>query len=218
MARRPHRATLFAVALVALATVLVGACGDENGESATTTTAPNGGLHGVVRDPQLVVGDVTLPDVTGNVEPVPFAMRAEPGRLLVTYFGYTHCPDVCPTSLAALRRAYREIGEPAEQIDTAMVTVDPAADTPTVLSRYLSSFFERYHALRTVDETQLRAAEDAFTASSTITPKPDGTYEVSHTGSTYVVDDQGEVVVEWPFGTSAKQIADDLRQLLETQA
>ena len=82
------------------------------------------------------------------------------------------------------------------------------------LSDYLGSFFTRFHALRTLDTTELHRAETPFAASSAITPKPDGTYTVSHTGATYVVDEAGTVIVEWPFGTAASVMSSDLLYLL----
>lgn len=207
-----NRIALVNVVATAVISGLAAGCG---GSTGTTSPEPSPStMAGLIRTPPLQVESVSLPDVTGNQEPIPFTMQAGAGRLIIVYFGYTHCPDLCPTTMAALRRAYRSIGDLADRIDTSMVTVDPAADTPTVLSNYLGSFFDRFHALRTTDTALLRAAEDKFLASSTITPKSDGTYSVSHTGSTYVVDERGAVVDEWLFGTDAERMASDLRQLL----
>lgn len=143
-----------------------------------------------------------------------FTMKAEPGELLVVYFGYTNCPDLCPTTMADLRRAYSKLGADASRIDTAMVTVDSRRDTPEVLTDYLGSFLERYRALRIDDGVALRDAQIPFAASSSIRELRDGTYEVSHVATTYVVDANGTVVVEWPFGLGPKQIEEDLRTLL----
>jgi len=178
-----------------------------------------GALKGIVRDDPLDVGSVAVTDVTDtglySGEDEQFSFRARPGHLLVVYFGYTNCPDLCPTTLAELRAARRELGSDAERVDLAMVTVDPERDTPEVLNGYLSSFTDRFNALRPVSEPELVAVEDAFLASSTIVKNADGTIEVGHSANAYVVDEQGLVVVEWPFGHGKDGMANDLEFLFD---
>ena len=139
------------VAATVLAGVLfVAACGsDEGGTDATSTDDTS--LSGITRPEPLQVGDVTVPDATTGGEGGDFAMKAAPGELLIAYFGYTSCPDICPTTLADLRTAFEQVGPESERIDVAMVTVDPERDRGPKLSNYLSSFFTRYHALREPD-------------------------------------------------------------------
>ncbi len=214
---RPSRVAV--VLAAGLFVVVLAACGGDSatsgGDGPTTTVAEFAGL---TRAEPIQVGAVTLPEVTTGTAGGPFAFKAAPGELLIVYFGYTSCPDVCPTTLANLRVAREELGPAAEGIDLAMVTVDPDRDTPEVLSGYLSSFADRYHALRTTDRAELQAAEDAFGASSSVTTTDDGEIEVAHSGTTYVVDDQGRVLVEWPFGVSADEMTSDLRLLLAGEA
>lgn len=207
-------AVVFAATLFLVALVTSCSSGDEVSTGAGTTVAQQSSLTGLVRESPLKVGDVTLPDVTVGSENGTFTFRARPGELLIAYFGYTTCPDVCPTTLAFLRTARGELGADGSKLDLAMVTVDPNRDTPEKLSAYLGSFAERYHAIRTTDPAELKAAEDAFTAQSQVTVQPDGRVEVSHSGTTYVVDDRGTVLIEWPFGTTADEMAHDLRILI----
>jgi protein SCO1/2 len=175
------------------------------------------GLKGIVRDDPLVVAEVSIPeetDLAQGEEPTPFTFAARPGELLVVYFGYTNCPDLCPTTMTALKQAKARLDpDEADRVDLAMVTVDPERDTGEILSLYLSSFSDRYHALRTEDSEQLVEVEEAFLASSTVSTLSDGTVEVSHTAAAYVVDDRGVVVVEWPFGVTPEVMADDLAYL-----
>lgn len=175
-------------------------------------------LVGMVRDEPLVVSDVTVTDVTSDGayrdHDGLFTMTAEPGRLLVVYFGYTNCPDLCPTTMAALRGARADLGDDGDRFDVAMVTVDPERDRPEVLNGYLAGFGELFHALRPVSADELLAAEAAFLASSTVTTGPDGEVEVGHSATTYVVDEGGRVLVEWPFGVTKDGMANDLRILL----
>jgi len=179
-------------------------------------------LQGVVRADPLEVGDVTLPDVTaegrrggGLVEDGRLVMRAAADdRLLVVYFGFLNCPDVCPTTLADLRSALARLdAAQRERVDLAFVTVDPDRDGPEELAAYLPHFAPRHHALR-AEGAELDAALDAFLASASVEVADDGSVDVAHSALLYAVDADGRVVVEWPFGTSADALADDLTVLL----
>ena len=205
------------VAATVLAGVLfVAGCGsDEGGTDATSTDDTS--LSGITRPEPLQVGDVTVPDATTGGEGGDFAMKAAPGELLIAYFGYTSCPDICPTTLADLRTAFEQVGPESERIDVAMVTVDPERDRGPKLSNYLSSFFTRYHALREPDLDRIAEIEEPFGASSEVVHQDDGRVEVAHSAITYVVDETGTVLVEWPFGTEPDAMASDLSVLLEQQ-
>lgn len=174
-----------------------------------------GELTGVVRTPPLVVGAVSLPDV-GNGE-APVTMQPAAHKLYLVYFGYTSCPDVCPTTLSDINVALRDLPRAkADRVTVAMVTVDPERDTPGVLTGYLAHFFDHSIALRTTDATQLAAAARAFGVKfevATHTPE-DHSYYVAHTAVTYVVDHTGTVVVEWPFGLGTDDMTSDLLTLL----
>ncbi len=167
---------------------------------------------GMVRSPAPDVGTVTLPDVTNGVD---WAFRADSGEVLVVYWGYTSCPDVCPTTMADLRTAVGGLGDDAGRVDVAMVTVDPDRDTDAVLTAYVRAFFPDGIAVRSVDPEALSAAAEPFGASYEVTTNQDGLVEVVHTGFLYAVDDRGRVRLTWPFGTQADDIRRDLQALLE---
>lgn len=216
---RPYRRRRVVGLTVGIA-IVAAACGSSPSTSGTAdTTEPTVAVvetdtvSGLQRSPALEVGGVTLPEVTPGREG-PFAMRAQPGRALFVFFGYTNCPDVCPTTLFDLKKALAAIGPEGERVDVAFVTVDPARDTPEAMTGFLSHFVTRYHALRTDDPAELQRAEQAFLASSTVTTADDGAVEVSHTGTSYLVDPDGTVLVEWSFGTKPEVLANDLRLLL----
>jgi protein SCO1/2 len=191
-----------AVSAAVLLAALLTACGSGSAE-----------LAGYVREPLPDVGSVVLPDVSRDGEPFP--MRADPGEVLIIYFGYTSCPDICPASMADVRTALGDLGDLADRVAVAMVTVDPDRDTPGVLTGYVQSFVPGSHALRSEEDPPLRMAADLFGASYDVTVADDGTVEVGHTASLYAVDDQGMLRVTWPFGTPADDLASDLRILLE---
>lgn len=197
MTRRRVGTALIAVALIA------GACGGD----------PPRELSGYRREPAPMVGDITLPDLTADGADMAF--QAEPGHLLVVYFGYTNCPDFCPTTLSDLRLATRRMdAAAADRIDVAMVTVDPQRDTP-VLADYITSFFDRGHALVTDDPARLARAAGPFGVTYNVEQTADGSIEVAHTTSLYVVDDTGHLTLTWQFGVPIDDLAADLSQLLE---
>ena len=203
--RRLRVVSLAAVAVLVASLALV-ACG--GGSDAPSS------LQGVVRKPALQVASVTLPDESPLAAGAPFAMKAPKGGLLLAYFGYTNCPDVCPTTLSDIGRALRELpaGE-REKVEVAFATVDPDRDSGAILSSYLDHFVDGGHALRTTDATQLQAAEDAFGVIAKKVPEG-SSYSMEHTAITFVIDDTGKVVVEWPFGTDSSVMADDMKLLL----
>lgn len=170
-------------------------------------------LTGFVRTPLPVVADVALPEATAGG--APFAMRAPEGELLLVYFGFTSCPDVCPTTLADVRTALQQLGDDAERVELAMATVDPQRDTDEIVSRYVQSFVPAAHALRTEDEAALRETTDAFGAYYEVNQAEDGTVDVVHTAHLYAVDDEGRLRVTWQFGTEPEALAADMRVLLK---
>ena len=196
--------------LGALLSVLVGcllatACGAE---------APRE-LAGSRRMPFPEVGGHALPDVTAAGAPM--ALRADADGLLLVYFGYTSCPDVCPTTLSDVRTALGDIGDDrASHVDLAMITVDPERDTDEVMAGYVDAFVTGGRALRTTDDVELRAAADDFGVVYEVTTNDQGEVEVVHSGSLFGVDDAGRLLVTWPFGTPAADLAGDLELLLES--
>jgi protein SCO1/2 len=192
------------VTLALAAALTIGACGGD----------PPRALAGYRREPAPLVGDLSLPDLTDPGTEL--ALRAEPGQLLVVYFGYTNCPDFCPTTLSDLKLAMRRMdADDAARIDVAMVTVDPERDV-AVLPDYITSFFDDGHALGTDDAELLARAAAPFGVTYAVARADDGTIEVAHTTALYVVDDVGQLALTWQFGVSIDDLAADLTELLET--
>ncbi|MFA9564889.1 MAG: SCO family protein [Acidimicrobiales bacterium] len=201
------RRFLSAALLGSLVLVLAG-CGDDDAASGT--------LAGYVREPTPVVSELSLPDATNGGEPLVF--EAADGEFLLVYFGYTSCPDVCPTTLSDVRTALEDLGEEdAAVIDLAMATIDPDRDVDEVIGGYVQSFVSGAHGLRTTDDAELRAAANAFGVEYSVDTNAEGEVEVVHSGSLYVVDDQGQLVLTWPFGTPVDDLVNDLRLLLEAK-
>ena len=91
----------------------------------------------------------------GTSTPMSFVPAA--GEVLIVYFGYTHCPDLCPTTMVAVKNAKKKIGELSTKVDLAMITVDHDRDTDEILSKYLASFSDRYHAPVPTSDAEMRA-------------------------------------------------------------
>lgn len=173
-------------------------------------------LRGFVMNPAPRVGGLSLPDATNGGAELAFA--APPQSLLLVYFGYTACPDICPTTLSDLGVALRKLGKPADRVQVAMVTVDPERDTADVLDGYMGHFIPQgRHALRTDDGDRLAAVAEEFGAKYEVRTEPDGTVEVGHSALVYAIDDQGTVRVAWPFGTPARVVTKDVRALLKSE-
>lgn len=189
---------------LALLTVIV-ACGDDGAYVPA----------GMVRTPPPEVATVHLPDVTSGTD---FVFRAGPEELLVVYWGYTSCPDICPTTMADLRRAVVDLGDDADRIDVAVVTVDPERDTPDVLTAYVRAFFPDGSAVRTEDPAVLAAAAEPFGAAYEVSTNDEGYVEVVHTAFLYAIDDRGLIRLTWPFGIESEDIHRDLVSLLEGYA
>lgn len=174
------------------------------------------GLAGQIRTPAPNVGDVSLPEVTGG-DVRDFAFTAREDSLLLLYFGYTGCPDICPTTLADLRSAIRTLDdEQAGRVDVAFATIDPNRDTNDVMTAYIRAFFpEKGIAIRTDDPDELENAADSLGVIYSVEEDDDGTIFVEHSAWVYVIDDTGTLLVSWPFGIEPEAIASDIRLLLK---
>jgi protein SCO1/2 len=197
--------------------VILAACGGSSVSSPSEDDpAASPVLSGVVREPAPVVDATTLPSLTDPGTDVAF--RAEPGGIQVVYFGFTNCPDVCPTTMsdfrAALNRLERDEEGSTDLVDTVVVTVDPARDLD-VMAQYASSFVDGAVAAGTMDEDLLLAAAEPFGVSYDVRTLDDGTIEVDHSPFLYAVDDQGRLVLTWQFGATPTDLANDLDILLD---
>jgi protein SCO1/2 len=189
------------------------------GCAASETTATLGELDSAVSrmiPTSGVLGDsvaqVSLPDAGNGGEPMPFV--GPDGGVLVAYFGYTFCPDVCPTTLSDLRTALADIGDDASRVEVAMATIDPGRDSDDVLTDYLQYFFPEGHPLRTEDDAELRAAAETFGVQYSVVEGINGTTEVTHSAFLFAIDDTGEIRAVWPFGVESETISAGLEAIL----
>ena len=139
------------------------------------------------------------------------------GKVTVVFFGFTQCPDVCPTTLAELAQVKQMLGADGARVQGVFVTVDPERDTPELLKAYVGNFGADFVALHgTPDE--IKAAAKAFKVFYNKVPgKTDTSYTVDHTAGSYVFDSQGRVRLFTRDGSGAEALAADLRILLAEQ-
>jgi protein SCO1/2 len=166
-------------------------------------------IHGSIIEPPKPMPDFTLHSARGPVSLSDFR-----GKLVVLYFGFTSCPDVCPTTLASLRQALNDLGQPADQVQVVFVSVDWKRDTPENLASYLSAFHPDFLGL-TGSEAQVAAVAKDFGIYYKLNePDAKGYYSVDHTATVQILDRQGNLVMTWPYGQSPADLLDDLKVLV----
>jgi protein SCO1/2 len=150
-----------------------------------------------------------LPDTSGKVR----RLADFRGKAVVVFFGFTHCPDVCPTTLADLGGVMKQLGPEAERVQVVFITVDPERDTPADLDRYVHAFDKRFIALRGDPAATQRVAKDfkIFYEKR----KEGGSYTVDHSAQSYVFDPQGRLRLLVRPQAIASDLPDDLRVLLK---
>jgi cytochrome oxidase Cu insertion factor (SCO1/SenC/PrrC family) len=136
------------------------------------------------------------------------------GKLLIVYFGYTYCPDVCPTDLMQIGLAIDKLGAAGALVQPLFISIDPERDTPSVLTDYVSMLNPRIVGL-TGTPAQVRAVADAYKAYyAKIFPESGATYLMDHTGFIYLMGRSGEYLGFFPPGTSADRMVEIIRQHL----
>jgi protein SCO1 len=191
------------VALVLLTT----ACGASGGNSYTQE------LRGAVVSPSRTLDDFSLMSTTGE----PFTLSEHRGEVLLLYFGYRSCPDFCPNTFAELMRVYSELGEPADRLKIIFVTIDPERDTLDYLEQYIAAFHEDFIGLRAEGDTlQSLTAQFGVVAEKRVVGESALAYLYDHTASLFLVGANGELEVQYLYGTPYRDIVHDVRLILES--
>lgn len=153
---------------------------------------------------------LSLPDISGRQR----TLADFKGQAVVVFFGFTHCPDVCPTTMAELAAVKKALGEDGKRLQAVFVTVDPERDTPELLKAYMAGFDPSFIALRgTVEQTQ--ALAKSFKAYFQKVPgKEPGSYSVDHTAGAYVFDPEGRLRLFVRYGQPVEAWVADLKRLL----
>jgi protein SCO1/2 len=155
--------------------------------------------------------DFTLTDSSG----VPFRLSHHLGHVVALYFGYTHCPDVCPTTLASLARAKHELGAEGNALDVAFITVDPARDTPAVMTRYVHLFDRSFFGLSGTP-AQLQAVYAAYHIYHQQLPSGSTStgYDVAHSSGITLIGPDGRIRATGDWDDSSTRLAAEIRRSL----
>ena len=187
------------LSLTLLVAVLITACGSP-------------AFRGSELEEPAPVPDFVLTDQHGQ----PFRLSDQLGQVVLLFFGYTQCPDVCPTTLATWKRVHEALGDDASRVRFVFVTVDPERDTAERLGMHVNAFNPDFVGL-TGSSEDLEAVYDVFDVyyeKDTSSGSAAG-YLVNHTATTFVLDPEGQWRLRETFGTEVDDVVHDVQQLLE---
>lgn len=151
-----------------------------------------------------------LTDHTGK----PRTLADFKGKAVVVFFGYTQCPDVCPTTMAEMASVMQKLGPLADQVQVLFVTLDPERDTQELLANYVPAFDKRFLGLRGTPEQTAKTAKEFKVFYSKVPGTDPGSYTIDHTAGSYVFDRAGRLRLFIRHGQGPDPIVHDLRQLL----
>lgn len=155
--------------------------------------------------------DFPLPDPDGRMRSV----KDFAGKAVVVFFGYTQCPDVCPTTLQEIAEAKKLLGPDGAKVEGVFVTIDPERDKPELLKAYVANFGPDFVALRGNAEQTAAVAKDFKVYYKRVDGKAPGSYVMEHSAASYIFDPQGRLRLYFRYGSGAQALADDLKLLLK---
>jgi protein SCO1/2 len=199
----------FAPFLLLAAALMLSAC-DKQGEgeqmqSSSESTFKNTDVTGLD-----YAKDFAIPDHNGTMR----TLADFKGKAVVVFFGFTQCPDVCPSTMAEMASVMQQLGPQADKVQVLFVTVDPERDTPALLSKYVPSFDTRFLGLVGDKAQTEKIAKDFKVFYQKVPGKEPGSYTMDHAAGSYVFDPQGRIRLFVRHGQGAEPIVHDLKLLL----
>jgi protein SCO1/2 len=155
-----------------------------------------------------------LPDADGK----PRSLGEFKGKVVVVFFGYTQCPDVCPTTMAELSQVKRALGDDGARLQGVFVTIDPERDTGVVLKAYVDTFNAGFVGLRGSDAQTKEVAREFKVFFAKVPGKTESSYTIDHTAGAYIFDPQGRIRLFSRHSAGPKALEDDIRALLRESA
>jgi protein SCO1/2 len=152
----------------------------------------------------------SLTDHTGK----PRTLADYKGKVVVVFFGYTQCPDVCPTTMAEMAGVMQKLGPQADQVQVLFITLDPERDTQQLLANYVPAFDKRFVGLYGTPDQTAKTAKEFKVFYSKVPGTAPGSYTIDHTAGSYVFDREGRLRLFIRHGGGADPIVHDIRQLL----
>ena len=157
--------------------------------------------------------DFALTDHNGQ----PKSIKDFAGKVVVMFFGYTQCPDVCPTSMAELVEVKRLLGKDGERLQGLFITIDPQRDQPAMLKEYMTNFDPTFLALYTTPEKLVTLAKEFKVYYKRVEGQTPTSYTMDHSAGSYVYDTQGKLRLYTRYGSGAPALAADIKELLSSQ-
>lgn len=201
---------LSASLLSGAALITLAACDNKSGAPGVTTAVSKASFRAIDITGAEYARTLDLPDADGK----PRSLAEFKGRVVVVFFGYTQCPDVCPTTLAELSEVRRALGADGDKLQGIFVTVDPERDTAPVLKAYVDGFNAGFVALRGSPEQIKQATREFKVFFAKVPGRTESTYTIDHTAGAYVFDAQGRIRLFSRYGTGPKAMEEDVRALL----
>jgi protein SCO1/2 len=156
--------------------------------------------------------DFSLVDPDGNVK----TLADYKGKVVVMFFGYTQCPDICPTTLTEMQQVMTLLGTQSDKVQVLFVTVDPERDTAAILKQYVPSFDSRFLGLRPADDAALeKVAKDFKIYYKKVPGTTPGSYTMDHTAGSYAFDPEGHLRLYIKHAQGPETLAHDLKELLK---
>jgi protein SCO1/2 len=155
--------------------------------------------------------DFALTDHTGK----PRTLADFKGKVVIVFFGYTQCPDVCPTTMADMKAMMDQLGPQADQVQVLFVTIDPERDTQALLAEYVPAFDKRFLGLRGDAAATAKVAKEFKVFYAKAEGKDAGSYTMDHTAASYVFDKTGKVRLFVRYGQGVAPLVHDVKQLLQ---
>ena len=155
--------------------------------------------------------DFSLPDQNGQTR----SLKDFSGKIVVVFFGFTQCPDVCPTTLAELAQIRQMLGADSDKLQAVFITVDPDRDTAELLKAYMGNFDPSFVALRPSPDQLAKLAKDFKVFYKKVEGKTPGSYSMDHSAGSYVFDTRGHVRLYSRYGAGAEVLASDIKLLLK---
>lgn len=204
MQKRRHALKALALGTAALASgALLTACGEKKEQQALQ-------FRGVDITGADYARDLPLTDHNGQAR----SIKDFAGKVVVVFFGYTQCPDFCPTSMQELVEVKNALGKDGDKLQGIFVSVDPERDTPEVLKAYMSHFDPSFLALRGTPEQLAAVAKDFKIYYKKVEGKTPTSYSMDHSAGSYVYDTAGRLRIYNRYGSGAQALAEDVRALL----
>lgn len=204
-----------------LAAALLSSCSKDTGQAQSEKPAPQAQtaasqskaavFHGSDVSAENLGGDFTL---TGG-DNKPFSLSSLKGKVVILSFGYTHCPDICPTGLATHTDVLKQLGGAAKDAAVVFVSVDPERDSPELVGKYAKLFDDRLIGLSAAEGQNIEDVKKLYRVTAAKVPQSGGGYSVDHSAGTYLIGKDGKTAVYEPFGKTATEIADDVKILLK---